>query len=40
MVNLGYVVNVIENPEERREALRGTWGLTQNVLIVSSRLSM
>ena len=40
VVNLGYVVNVIENPTERRDALRGAWDLTENVLIVSGRLSM
>ena len=40
VVNLGYVVNVIEDPAERREALRNAWGLTENVLIVSGRLSM
>ena len=40
VVNLGYVVNVIEDPAARREALRSAWGLTENVLIVSGRLSM
>ena len=40
VVNLGYVVNVIENPTERRDALRGAWDLTETVLIVSGRLSM
>lgn len=40
VVNLGYVVNVIEDPAERREALRSAWDLTENVLIVSGRLSM
>ena len=40
VVNLGYVVNVIEDPGERREALRGAWALTECVLIVSGRLSM
>ena len=40
VVNLGYVVNVIENPAERREALLRAWDLTKTVLIVSGRLSM
>ena len=40
VVNLGYVVNVIENPAERREALLCAWDLTETVLIVSGRLSM
>jgi DNA phosphorothioation-associated putative methyltransferase len=38
VVNLGYVVNVIENPSERQEVLRQAWGLTERVLIVSARL--
>jgi DNA phosphorothioation-associated putative methyltransferase len=38
VVNLGYVVNVIENPTERIEALRGAWQLAEGVLIVSARL--
>lgn len=29
VVNLGYVVNVIENPEERVAALREAWSLTE-----------
>ena len=36
VVNLGYVINVIEDPAERREALINAWQLTQKVLIVSS----
>jgi len=39
VVNLGYVVNVIEDPAERAEALLGAWGLTQSVLVVSARLT-
>ncbi|WP_280257680.1 DNA phosphorothioation-associated putative methyltransferase [Nocardia abscessus] len=39
VVNLGYVVNVIERPDERAETLRTAWGLTKKVLIVSSRLT-
>lgn len=38
VVNLGYVVNVIENPAERLEALRSAWRLAQRTLIVSARL--
>lgn len=36
VVNLGYVINVIEDPLERREALINAWQLTQKVLIVSA----
>jgi DNA phosphorothioation-associated putative methyltransferase len=39
VVNIGYVINVIEKPEEREEALREAWSLTEKVLIVSARLS-
>jgi DNA phosphorothioation-associated putative methyltransferase len=38
VVNLGYVINVIENPEERAATLREAWALTGKVLIVSARL--
>lgn len=38
VVNLGYVVNVIENPVERCEALAHAWALAQRVLVVSARL--
>ena len=38
IVNLGYVVNVIEDPEERVVVLAAAWGLTRKVLIVSARL--
>jgi DNA phosphorothioation-associated putative methyltransferase len=37
-VNLGYVVNVIEDPVERVTTLRRAWELAQKVLIVSGRL--
>ena len=36
MVNLGYVVNVIEDPSERAEALRLAWKLTRQVLVVAA----
>jgi DNA phosphorothioation-associated putative methyltransferase len=39
IVNLGYVVNVIENPAERQHTLRHAWQLAGRVLIVSARLS-
>jgi len=38
VVNLGYVVNVIENPRERVEALREAWSLAREALIVSARV--
>ena len=40
VVNLGYVVNVIEDADERIEALREAWALAQEVLIVSARLTI
>jgi DNA phosphorothioation-associated putative methyltransferase len=40
IVNLGYVVNVIENAAERADVLNRAWSLAQNVLIVSARMSM
>jgi DNA phosphorothioation-associated putative methyltransferase len=39
VVNLGYVVNVIENLQERRETLKRAWSLAEQVLIVSARLA-
>lgn len=38
VVNLGYVINVIEDPQERVRVLKEAWTLTQKVLIVSARL--
>lgn len=38
IVNLGYVVNVIEDRSERAEVLRSAWALAQRLLIVSARL--
>lgn len=38
VVNLGYVVNVIEDRAERRETLQRAWNLAEQVLIVSARL--
>ncbi len=39
VVNIGYVVNVIEDPAERADALRSAWKLATRVLIVSARLT-
>lgn len=38
IVNLGYVINVIENIEERKEALVKAWELTRQVLIVAAQV--
>jgi len=38
VVNLGYVVNVIEDPNERRETLREAWRLSATALVVAARL--
>ncbi|MDJ0508254.1 MAG: DNA phosphorothioation-associated putative methyltransferase [Crocosphaera sp.] len=38
IVNLGYVINVIEDVNERREALFNAWELTNKVLIVSAQV--
>jgi len=39
VVNLGYVVNVIEKPLERRKTLRAAWKLTKQLLVVSARMT-
>lgn len=39
VVNLGYVVNVIEHREEREQALRAAWELAGSLLVVSARLT-
>lgn len=39
IVNIGYVVNVIERPEERAHALASAWSLARVLLIVSARLT-
>ena len=39
IVNLGYVVNVIEDLEERVECLECAWSFAQDTLIVSARLA-
>lgn len=38
IINIGYVLNVIEDTEERRDALCKAWDLTQKVLIVSAQV--
>ncbi len=38
VVNLGYVINVIEDPAERREALVQAWALAEDVLIVAAQV--
>jgi hypothetical protein len=40
VVNLGYVINVIEEAAERADVLREAWALTRKVLIVSARLTV
>jgi DNA phosphorothioation-associated putative methyltransferase len=37
VVNLGYVLNVIEHPAERVDTARAAWALTTKVLIVAAR---
>ena len=39
VVNIGYVVNVIEDPEERARCLQCAWSYAERVLIVSARLT-
>ncbi len=38
VVNLGYVLNVIEDVAERKEALRKSWELSRQLLIVSAQV--
>jgi len=40
VVNLGYVINVIEDVAERDETLRSAWRLTQTVLAVAARIAV
>lgn len=39
VVNLGYVVNVIEDPAERRNVLREAWEFAEDTLVVAARLA-
>ncbi|HEY9807744.1 MAG TPA: DNA phosphorothioation-associated putative methyltransferase [Halomicronema sp.] len=38
IVNIGYVINVIEDMAERQQALREAWDLTKKLLIVSAQI--
>ncbi|NJS11800.1 MAG: DNA phosphorothioation-associated putative methyltransferase [Microcoleus sp. CSU_2_2] len=38
IVNIGYVINVIESLGERREALLNAWGLTRKILVVAAQV--
>ena len=38
VVNLGYVLNVIEDPQERSATLRKAWGLCRRLLAVAARV--
>ena len=38
IVNLGYIINVIEDLEERSQALISAWQLTQKILIVAAQV--
>lgn len=38
VVNLGYVVNVIESATERADTLRSAWALARSALVVAARL--
>lgn len=40
VVNLGYVINVIADPSERRDTVLDAWQLTERVLVVSARLDI
>ncbi|MCV5755002.1 hypothetical protein OFN51_39995, partial [Escherichia coli] len=39
IVNLGFVLNVIEDQDERLEALLGAWDLSEKFLVVSVMLA-
>ena len=38
VVNLGFVINVIEDPDERAAVARDAWSHTKRVLVISARL--
>ena len=38
VVNIGYVINVIEDPQERSEAVKGAWALAKEVLCVAAQI--
>jgi DNA phosphorothioation-associated putative methyltransferase len=39
IVNLGYVLNVIEDPGERAQALRQAWNLSTSALVVAAQIT-
>lgn len=39
IVNIGFVINVIEDKDDRLDALLGSWELTQKLLVVSAMLA-
>ena len=39
LVNIGFVINVIEERNERMEAIQGAWALTDKLLVVSAMLA-
>src|SRR5262245_20043858 len=40
VVNLGYVINVIEDPDERAATLRRAWQLCRRLLVASAQVVM
>src|SRR5262245_22562698 len=40
VVNLGYVINVIENAEERAATVKSAWQLCRHLLVVSAQVVM
>lgn len=40
VVNLGYVLNVIEDPNERMQTLRKAWELSRKLLVVSAQVKV
>jgi len=40
VVNLGYVINVIEDPDERASTLRKAWSLCRQLLVVAAQVKM
>ena len=39
LVNIGFVINVIEDRNERTEALQGAWQLTEKLLVIAAMLA-
>ena len=40
VVNLGYVINVVEDPAERAATLKQSWNLARRLLVVSAQVLM